>query len=318
VALVNFPNHGNPGDPGLWLGTHALLRAIGVRVVYQADPSSLDLGALDRAVGANPVLINGGGNFGDLYVGQQQARVRLLESWTGRPVIQLPQSVHFEDPKNAEAMARLIARHGAFTMMVRDQRSADLSAQLLHVTPLLSPDHAFGLYPLASEAELEHDILWMVWPEGAREYTAESQPIEPPASVHVEDWYAEAGRAHESFDVRGRFAWRTNRVFHKNLASPAVKLAWPILAATYKPLARRWFMRGVDMVAGSRVLVTNKLHGHIVATLLGMPHVVLDNSYGKVAGTLNTWTRSLPGVHVARDASEALDMALSLLPARRG
>lgn len=316
VALINFPNHGNPGDPGLWLGTHALLRTLGVRVVYESSPASLDLGALSRAVGKNPVLINGGGNFGDIYAGQQEARVRLLEFWTGRPVIQLPQSIHFADVRNAKAMAELISRHGAFTMMVRDQRSQLLSRELLGIEAALSPDHAFGLHPLTSAASLEHEILWMVWPEGAREYTAESQPVNPPDSVHVEDWHTGAALAHEHFDPRGRLAWRINRAFDRNWQTPMVRRAWPILAGTYAPLARRWFARGVDMVAGSRVLVTNKLHGHIVATLLGTPHVVLDNSYGKVAGTLDTWTHSLPGVNVANDAVEALGTALALLRAQ--
>lgn len=315
VALVNFPNHGNPGDPGLWLGTHALLRSLGVRVVYQSSPTSLDIGALNRAVGDNPVLINGGGNFGDLYAGQQEARVRLLEAWTGRPVIQLPQSIQFENPVNAQKMGQLIAAHGAFTMMVRDKRSVQLSRETLGIEAELSPDHAFGLHPLTSTAKVEHDLLWMVWPEGAREYTADSQPKNLPAGAHVEDWHTGAALAHEHFDVRGRVAWRTNRAFESNWRSALVRRAWPLLAATYEPLARRWFLRGVDMVASSRVLVTNKLHGHIVASLLGIPHVVLDNSYGKVSATLDTWTRSLPGVNVARNAEEALAIALDLLTA---
>lgn len=313
VALVNFPNHGNPGDPGLWLGTHSLLKSLGVRVVYEAAPWSLDLEALDRVIGDAPVLINGGGNFGDLYAGQQEARMRLIAGWTGRRVIQLPQSVEFENPDNATPVAEAIRAHGAFTMMVRDRRSQEASRALLGLDPVLSPDHIFGLAPLTSTAAVTRDLLWMVWPEGAREFTPQSQPVDPPAWVHVEDWHAGAALAHERFDPGGRIAFRINRAFEARWSSAAVRRAWPLLSATFSPLAHRWLDRGVDLVASSKVLVTNKLHGHLVAALLAKPHVVMDNSYGKVAGALETWTRDLPGVHVARDGSEAMTIATSIL-----
>lgn len=309
VALVNFPNHGNPGDPGLWLGTHALLRSLGVRVVYQATHWSLDLAALDRAVGSDPVLINGGGNFGDLYAGQQGARMELIRGWGGRPLVQLPQSIQFADPANALPVAEAIRMQGAFTMMVRDETSVALSRELLGIDAVLSPDHAFGQHPLQSRAQITREVLWMVWPPGAPEATTASQLPDPPEWVHVEDWHTGAALAHEHFDAHGRLAWRVNRWFEAHWSSPRARRAWPLLAATFAPLARRWFGRGVDLVAGSRVLVTNKLHGHVVAVLLGKPHVVLDNSYGKVAGILDTWTGGLPIVHRASTAAEALAIA---------
>ena len=312
VALVNFPNHGNPGDPGLWLGTRSLLRSLGVRIVYQSNHWSLDLDALDRAIGDDPVLINGGGNFGDLYPGQQGARMKLIAGWTGRALIQLPQSIQFADPANAVVVADAIRAQGAFTMMVRDDRSVRLSRDLLGIEPVLSPDHAFGLHPLVSSSPRRWDALWMAWGPHALEFTPESQPIDPPPWVHVEDWMDGAGSAHERFDTVGRLAWRMNRAFESRWGRPSIRRAWPLLSATFEPLAHRWFGRGVDLVASSGIVVTNKLHGHIVSTMLGKPQVVLDNSYGKVSGALDAWTRDLPGVHVAHDAAEALRIATGL------
>ena len=317
VALINFPNHGNPGDPGLWLGTHSLLRSLVVEVVYQSTPWSLDLAALSRAVGDAPVLINGGGNFGDLYAGQQQGRMQLLQNWPGRPVIQLPQSIHFADPANASVVAEAIRAQGAFTMMVRDTQSVALSRTLLDVEPVLSPDHAFGLVPLVSSQPVTRELLWMVWPEGAAEFTPASQLHDPPSWVHVEDWHTGAALAHEHFDDLGTEAWLANRQIEASWHDESVRRDWQALVATFDPLARRWFDRGVELVAGSRVLVTNKLHGHLVAVMLGKPHVVLDNSYGKVSGALETWTRNAPGVHVASTADEALQIATGLLGALR-
>ncbi len=314
VGFINFPNHGNPGDPGLWLGTHSLLKTLGVKVAYQSTYWSLDLDQLGRAVKDNPVLINGGGNFGDLYAGQQGARMQLLRGWKDRPVVQLPQSIHFRDPANAAEVAQVIADQGAFTMMVRDTQSVELSRSLLGVDAVLSPDQAFGLVPLRSAAPITRDVLWMVWDRGVAEYTDDSQLESPPDFVHVEDWITGAYLAHEQFDRAGAKAFALNRAIE---AAWAEKRPWKKLASTFQPLAQRWFDRGVDLIAGSRVLVTNKMHGHIVATMLGTPHVVLDNSYGKVAGCIDTWTHGLPGVHRASTADEALAIATRLLEENR-
>lgn len=310
VALINFPNHGNPGDPGLWLGSRALLRDLGVEIGYEAAWWSLDLDSLDAAVGpGEPVLINGGGNFGDLYAGQQAARMRLIVERPGVPVIQLPQSIEFRDPANAVPVAQAIAAHGDVTLIARDERSVRAARDLLGVEARLSPDHAFGLVPLTPSVPVAREVLWMVWPAGSPEATSESQLADPPAWVHVEDWHTGAALAHESWDDAGREAWAVNRELADRWDDPRARAEWPRLRSTFPPLAERWFQRGVDLVASSRVLVTNKLHGHIVASMLGMPHVVMDNGYGKVRATLDTWTAGLPGVHVARDAAEALAIA---------
>ena len=40
VALVNFPNHRNAGDPALWLGGLRAVQRAGARVRYVCDPES--------------------------------------------------------------------------------------------------------------------------------------------------------------------------------------------------------------------------------------------------------------------------------------
>jgi exopolysaccharide biosynthesis predicted pyruvyltransferase EpsI len=90
-----------------------------------------------------------------------------------------------------------------------------------------------------------------------------------------------------------------------------------LVERTYVPLAWRWVRRGIDILSAGEVVVTDKLHGHLLCVLLGIPHVVLDNSYGKVSGTLDAWTGDLPGVHRARDGEEALATARRLVEENR-
>jgi len=231
VALVNFPNHGNPGDPAIWLGSRRLLDELRVRIGYSCAWWDFDPAALRAAVGDAPVLLNGGGNFGYLYAGQQATRVRVLSTLAGNPVVQLPQSIHLADAANEAAMAELLASHPRFTMMVREHRSAAIARDRLGVEPVLSPDHALGLGPLARTRTPKTPILWLTRVAGDPEHV-DHEP-EPADDVRRVEW----------------------------LHAVAVR--------TYPPLAWRWVRRGVDLLSSAQVAVTDKLHGHLLAQIGG-------------------------------------------------
>ncbi len=88
---------------------------------------------------------------------------------------------------------------------------------------------------------------------------------------------------------------------------------WRVLASTFEPLANEWVDRGASLLKQGRVVVTDRLHGHILALLLGVPHVLLDNSTGKVRSTYDTWTSSSPNVAFAESSEDALAAATRFL-----
>ena len=47
--------------------------------------------------------------------------------------------------------------------------------------------------------------------------------------------------------------------------------------------------RGLDLLGSAEVVITDRLHGHILCSLLQKPHVVMNNANGKVFGYLETW-----------------------------
>ena len=318
VALVNFPNHGNPGDPAIWLGTRRLLADLGVRVGYACAWWDLDTAALRAAVGDAPVLINGGGNFGDLYAGQQGTRVAVLTTLLDNPVVQLPQSIHFADPANEEAMARLIAAHPAFTMMVRERTAERIARERLGLVPVLSPDHALALGRLERRRGPQVPILWLARRPGDPEHVPYTEP--EGADVRRIEWLEGVAQDQAAWDLVGRAALVANAAVRRRWAAgrAGAGVLHAVAARTYDPLARRWVRRGLDLLSEAEVVVTDKLHGHVLCALLGLPHVVLDNSYGKVFGTLDAWTGTLPGVHRATDGEQALALARDLVAAGAG
>ncbi len=70
---------------------------------------------------------------------------------------------------------------------------------------------------------------------------------------------------------------------------------------------------GLLFLQRGRVVISDRLHGHILSVLLGIPHVILDNSYHKVTSYHRSWTQSLDNVMVASTGEEALSMAIEII-----
>jgi pyruvyl transferase EpsO len=67
------------------------------------------------------------------------------------------------------------------------------------------------------------------------------------------------------------------------LLPPLARHAAPLLGHGYELLAREQLRTALRAIGAGEVLVTDRLHGHILALLGGVPHVLLDNSYGKLS-----------------------------------
>jgi len=63
----------------------------------------------------------------------------------------------------------------------------------------------------------------------------------------------------------------------------------------------------------AKVVATNRLHAHILATLLGIPHVVTDNSYGKISALYNDYSGQFETAHWASSLDESISDAKKLM-----
>jgi exopolysaccharide biosynthesis predicted pyruvyltransferase EpsI len=64
----------------------------------------------------------------------------------------------------------------------------------------------------------------------------------------------------------------------------------------YDRLADARVRRGLDLLSSGRYVIADRLHAHILALLLGIPHHALDNSYGKLAAFIDAWTSEITTV----------------------
>lgn len=294
LALVDFPDHSNVGDSAIWLGEMAYLRKSGRLPAYYSAIADFDDEACRAAVGGGAILIHGGGNMGTLWPKHEAFRLHLLRTHRGRPIVQMPQSIHYADPAASAEMAEAIRDHGQFTLLVRDTRSLAFAEQHFDCPVRLCPDAALMLgRQQRSPATIPVFALLRTDHERAAGEAA------LPAGVVADDWLEEDAAQKR----RLRLSLKLGRLFTRD---PMIQRA-----ARQHRLAEWRFQRGLAMLSAGEIVVTDRLHAHILSLLLDIPHVLLDNNYGKVAGFADQWTGDYAGLMRATTRAEAFDTALA-------
>jgi len=304
VALVDFPNHSNAGDAAIWVGELRFLERLSVPVAYACEMRSFSARHLRNALPAGTVLLHGGGNFGDLWPTFQEFRERVVRALPEHRIIQLPQSIHFSNDQALRRSASVFRQHPDATILVRDLPSLELVDREFGIPAKLCPDMAFALDPFPRPTPTR-DVLVLA----RRDVEAIGG-----ATAGV-DWprYVSSGLGyplvHKTSKVGGRVAARLPRL-----------AGWPdrLLAHSYSLLSEERLNAAIRLIGSARAIATDRLHGHVLALLMGVPHVLVDNSYGKLRRFYEAWTSESSLTWWAEDLESAEIKAASLAQRRPG
>jgi exopolysaccharide biosynthesis predicted pyruvyltransferase EpsI len=277
-AIVGFPNHSNVGDAAIWLGQLAYLRRREGEVVYMCDEWSYDARELRRRLGDGTILLAGGGNLGDVWPDYQRLREQVVADFADNRIVQLPQTINFTDPANRARARRALSAHPRFTLLARDRPSLELARDGLDCTSELCPDMAFALGPLSGAAAPRPGVLALVRSDeessGARGRFAST-------NLECADW-SEPPRTTQALSRKlGALAGRYPTPFRHLI---------PSLYRLYGRMSKERLDAGTQLLTSRQAVVTDRLHGHILCVLLGVPHVCIDTGFGKISGFMDAWT----------------------------
>jgi len=258
-ALLDFPDHANVGDSAIWLGELAAMRAVtGRDPAYVCTWHDFDEAALRAALPDGTIFLHGGGNLGDIWPHHQRLREHVLDRLTDRGIVQLPQSIHFGDADGAARFAAIAARHPDFHLYVRDRASLRIALEWAGPAATLAPDSAFAL---GRQPRVKADVPVLALLRTDAERGGDQPDL--PAGALACDWLD------DEEPMTGDHEARATARLH----------------------------RGLRLLSRGETIVTDRLHGHILALLLGIPHAVRDNSYGKIADYVAAWTADSALLH---------------------
>jgi pyruvyl transferase EpsO len=77
----------------------------------------------------------------------------------------------------------------------------------------------------------------------------------------------------------------------------------------FNAAANQRFGRGIRQIGRARAIVTDRLHVHILSLLLGKPHAVLDNSYGKIGRFMAAFSGRTDLAYRAKSLADGIEWA---------
>ena len=293
-VLLDLPNHKNIGDQLIYKGELDFLEDLS----YKCISSSSNTFSFDRDIKANTILLHGGGNFGDLYSLHQNYREKIIEEYPTKKIIIFPQSVHFDSEKEVKRSSDIFNNHGNVTICARDQFSYDFLTQYFsNCNILMLPDMAFcssykrTLNPTEEilimkrldfeineldETNLKHNYPEIDW------LTFEESPKESIISIYE------------------KINNRISKIWYKAFNKSSVFGLLPIRNE------EKYIKNGVDFLSKYKFVITTRLHGHILSLLLGIPSIIVNNSYGKNKRFYETWLQDIPNSYYADSIDRAI------------
>ena len=285
-AYLELPYYENIGDTLIWEGTLRFLEQSRFKCLYTASSRTFVYRELPKTA---IILLQGGGNFGDLWPEPHQFRKKVIELYPRNRAIVLPQTVWYENPEKLAEDETFFANHPNVTLCARDKVSyAFMQEHFPNNKVLLVPDMAFfvdferydhkerstgrTLYAKRTDKELKSDE----WPEFV------------PRDAEVHDWPTYEGLASKYKKAKFLSARLFSIVGRLHIISYNRWIDfWRHYF--YRPQYIKDCVRFIDQYD---VIYSTRLHIAIAGTMMGKQVHILDNSYGKNCSFHETWLKN--------------------------
>lgn len=287
AMLFSYEVTENKGDPAIAVGLMILLRKLNIELIFACLMGECGNETVEKAYNLSldytdkdlVVLYSGGGNImsshnADIW------RLLVFKRFTKFHIVMFSQSsVYITSEKRLEYSKMIYSSQKQLTIVWRDKYSFDLCSKLFpEVQSLMAPDMAYQIGFVPRFMDPTHDIIWIKQTD--TEFLGYEVPAAPNGfRMHVSDW----------------LKWETP------LGTSPIENIFLITT------------NGLTFAQRGRVVITDRLHGHIFSTLLGIPHVYIDNKYRKISNYHDTWTSGLEHVIRAKSSADALVQAQKLL-----
>lgn len=304
IALFDFPTHSNVGDSAIWLGEVSFLKNHRKSKIILCD-SQTSSDNFPELPPETIIFIHGGGNFGDLWPHHHLFRLKIVNSYVGHRIVQFPQSIYFEHEASFEQTRKALSLHPDFHLFTRDEKSFSFAKKLYAGHCALCPDMALYLKRLQRPpTKIRWEILALMRTDKEKQTAINAVSAD---GVKIVDWIHEP-----------RFLLKTtNRIIQRYARALPIdqNLVYRYNHKIFNALATHRLNRGCELISSGSVVITDRLHAHILCVMMNIPHVVLDNSYQKIGLFRDAWRTGAGICESASSFEDALILARRMIVA---
>ncbi|WP_090966090.1 polysaccharide pyruvyl transferase family protein [Aureimonas phyllosphaerae] len=300
VVYLDYPVYDNIGDLLIHQGGEAFLRENGYNTLGQfsihefarrVDKKQPHLAlkpsikALDDLVSRHrpTIIMQGGGNFGDIWPEFQQFREMIVSRYPDSKIVIFPQSIHFHDAAQQKRAASLFGAHKNLHIFVRDAASLDFVRDECGLPTALMPDMAHQLWGRLNTGEPGKAQGVLVQERRDKESRNEG------SNEGGFDW-------DELFSSRDRFMIKALRKWQ--IIDNPLRQVVPNYSL-WRPYRDSLVSRATERFRPYAEIYTDRLHGMILGALLGKTVRYTDGNYGKLHRYANLWFQGSDRMHSA-------------------
>lgn len=288
--FLDLPYYSNLGDALIWKGTLDFLKKTKYKCIWSTNFDT----HLNKKISKNHIiLLQGGGNFGDIWRKHQEFRMKVIEKYPHNKIIILPQTLYYENMQILKSDSIFFNKYPNVTICTRDKVSYELAKKYFtNNNILLLPDMAFCIKSatLQYDIPLKHNLFIK---RTDKEYNkSNSQHAIIPNDTTTSDWPL----PYPSFEYKNLN--RLERIMSKlekylnisNIKNNLIDRYWQSIILPYH------VKLAINFISPYNNIITTRLHGCILSILMNKNITLLNNSYGKNYSFYETWLKDLDNI----------------------
>lgn len=282
---LDYPFYFNVGDHLIFQGTLDFFKDQKIYIKASYSAVNYSIKKIKKNVTPNTtIFLQGGGNFGDLYPRHQKLRENIISNFPNNKIIMLPQSVHFNSEQEMEKSQKIFKQHNNLILLARDYESFQLLKKFSDQTHLML-DMAHYLYgSLESKKNIDNKgTLFFLRKDKEKVQLPDTLDLNNKSAIDWDDIvFSDDYKLHK----------KLKKILKLQKLLPFISFD-DYVYNEWQKQSQGLINRACELFSKHDRIVTSRLHAHILASLLEIPSIILDNSYKKNSLYYRAWTQDI-------------------------
>lgn len=287
IVLLGTPIHGNIGDAAIILAEEKFIKDNFSEYEFIKVPDEEIEDRIEELkntlVDEDIILLHGGGNLGDEYIICENRRRMVIETFPNNKIILMPQTIHFNDSQygkeELEKTKKIYNNHKKLTLIARETVSFEkMKQEFPKVNVILTPD--IVMYLNETKNVRREGIIFAMRSDVEKVLTNEQKE-------------------------------KINKIAEKYFEKTSMTDTYHKEDSIVDETREKIFQDKLDKFRGAELVITDRLHGMIFATITSTPCIALGNYNHKIESSFE-WLKSQKYIKFLKNIDNIEDTILEL------